>query len=909
MPPPVSGVGSAGPEASVVPDEDTGDLHVIALVGDEQVHQIPDYQGFFRSLHGNSVAPAHRLPASTLGVTHAFEALMRGGIPVDQMKIFEGMIATGDVVDVGNTDELKIFFEALDRLKDTDPVYRNLLFMIGNHDMLHNGVSRSGWDFFGLLGIVLRRGGVEAYKKDIQIPEVGGRDHVLDKATLIEFLYRYFFDKEPDPARIESADYHHYTVKGRKKAAWNDTARVFRDFWKQEKDGSWNALVKYLPGSPDKPEKQWFHASAVKMGDFGTSDGKVPLYFLSMDTMDYLDDGMSLGALQGHVSSSQVRVLEAFIEEIRSAEPGAKFVLGGHFPAASGEFDKAGVAAIAKLRESGLHRILSDEDVVAYVAAHTHDRGYTDLSQHDLVQRSTPLPQVTVPAVMDYPNEMVLMTYGVEASDPDNVVLQFDFAGVDPKTLPGNSEAVCAEMKAIRPELLMYDDGIVHIKDDHMREFALPGTPFGKKLDLVLNLDEGAITRFDNIHDEVIKEDVIPAMVEDTQYYLRAFMGVMKLTLIEAGWNDEAAAIEAAYLKNVDHLNENYERIWKGEYRETAVGHSHVHLLDEHMGELDEAIRVFQEKAEGSNDENVAFVGHLLPLVRGFLGEYRYWLEGYERKLKTERDPQDFVYDASLGGSFYFKSVMAHMRDVPYGSQAWAFLVHSFLEAGEQRVEFYRGERVLSKTVPDRIRLEIASDGSRSVTLSPLAPGGEKIDRRGWCETDVPHYAEEGRKRARASVVPLGDRGVEGHFSYRLGYEGGLSGELGGQWHLLNRWDLPRLNGRLYLGGSTNFDGYWDVYGKGSLSVGDPWGLIDAGPTVMGGVVLSDPDRDPAQYDRFVGAGVGVNLFEGLVAFEANHLWREDAENEWRYGVKIDLATGLRALHWGGVAKWVGRDF
>jgi len=243
--------------------------------------------------------------------------------------------------------------------------------------------------------------------------------------------------------------------------------------------------------------------------------------------------------------------------------------------------------------------------------------------------------------------------------------------------------------------------------------------------------------------------------------------------------------------------------------------------------------------------------------------------------------------------------------------------VHSFLEAGEQRVEFYGGEKSLQKTVPDRIRIELSPSGARSVVLSPLTDEDKKIKRRGWCDKDIPHYAEEARKEAQATVIPSGDRGVEWHWSYRSGpvwqstLESSvlLSGEFGGQIHLLNRWDKPRLNLDVHVGGTSDFDNYWDVYGKASVRVGDPWGFIEAGPTLKGGVVLLSPTKPTEPADSFIGAGLNIGVFEGLVSFDAEHLWYAEGKNDWRYSVNVDLATGLRALHWSGVAKWVDRSF
>ena len=907
-------------------------VKVVALVGDEQIHVLPDFQGFYRSLLGNSLAPAHRLPASTLGVTHALEALLRESIPEDQKEIFEGLVATGDIADVANTEEIKVYFEALDRLKKADPIYRSLLFMIGNHEIFHAGVSNSGFDFAGLLYLILRSGGTEAYKKDIRIPEVGDRKKVLDKKVMIDLIYRYFFDKEPDPAEIATSSYQEYSLKKGDITKWDDTSQVFHDFWKQEKDGSWNTVVHYLPGKKSKPERQWFYASAVKLDDFETSGGvKTPVYFLQLDTMDYLMDGASLGALQGHVSYIQVKIAQAFIDQVRAAEPGAKFVFGGHFPVKGGSFGGFDFAGIKKITDSGLYRLLSDEDVVAYIAAHTHDRGYADLAEMKPIDRVTPLPQITVPAVMDYPNEMVLFKYGVEESDPSKLVFQFDFTGLDEEKIPGSDEAVCKELKYIRPHLLMYDDGILHIKDDRIREFATPGTPLLKRADIALNLDTGILPDFARAHDQIIMEDVIPAMVEDTQFYLRAFMSIVKLSLIDAGMEEEALKLEKIYLKNLDHLNNNYEKIWRGEYTEATGPHSEIHALDRYMTDLDQAVLDFKktvetELASGTLDpkqkEHLEYAAHLLPLVKGYVGEYRYWLENYERKLRTEREARDFIYDANLGGSFYFKAVMKHIREVPDGS-ALALIRHMFFEAGEQRVEFYGGEKALVKKVPDRIRIELSpSSGARQVILSPLTEEDKKVKRLDWCDPDIPHYAEEGRETAQASVKPTGDRGFEWHWSYRLGnvWQGStldwdwgksypLAGEIGGQMHLLNQWNRPRLNLDAHLGGTADFNGYWDVYGKLGFEVGDPWGLLEVGPTVKGGFVLSSPTDPTDPIDSFIGVGGSVSVFEGLLSFEASKMWYDEGPNDWRYFFNVDLFAAARAGHWSGLFNWVDRDF
>src|SRR3989338_8003545 len=173
-------ISSTSPTAPIdAPESPGGESHVLQFIGDEQYFDDPEALGFYRSLTVLGVGPPGlRLPGMTFGIPFLHETLAQD-IPPEYQELYQGMISTGDVADVASTEEVKAFINTLARLKEmnkTYPVGRLLLFLIGNHDVLHAGTANGGSNFFGLLGIALNLQWGRTYSRDVHEAEVGSQD-------------------------------------------------------------------------------------------------------------------------------------------------------------------------------------------------------------------------------------------------------------------------------------------------------------------------------------------------------------------------------------------------------------------------------------------------------------------------------------------------------------------------------------------------------------------------------------------------------------------------------------------------------------------------------------------------------------------------------------------------------------
>ncbi len=771
----------------------------------------------------------------------------------------------GDAVEVGSRTELVHFLDSLHRLKDADPLSRLLLFVHGNHESFgQNGFMTSGADFQGAPQALLDIGpSPEEFRRDFHAAEVGA-ENVLDKKTTIEMIYREMFGKDPEPVRMIRFDRSYYTLEGETELrSFGNSSEVFRNLWKQTTDKTWNAIVNYTGTSDIRVEKAWFQVAAAKIEDFHTSQGDVPVYAIALDTTDFLEDDMKRGALEGHVSSVQVKVIRALMDHLVFENPDTKFIFVSHYQAAHGSMEQVTGDGIAHLKKSGLAGLLSDEKVIAFVAAHDHRPNYVDLSKHPAVSRKTPLPGVTVASVIDSGGKL-RMTYGVDEKKSEKAYFEFRFLKLDTAKLPGNSPAVCRELQALDPYLLLHDDAIAHIEDPLIREMAASQVSIPKKAFLSFNLDHGLANRPESLPELIVAEDVVVASIEENSFYMRAFLSAIRLSLKGMRSLPEAAAFETSYLNSVELL----EKYSKGDLTAGSSLNDAFKALDESIGKL----QVAGSKANAS-------VPRALINARVFLNDYRGWIRDY-RKLRSDNAPlKTFMTMKRPNGFASFRALVDFVEKAPPGSEVASLMAQITQRAAKQRMQFYKERKVLDGILPEGV---IDAEGLRHHVRIVLGePKGVPSGETCAAQKD---YAEEGRKLVADAVVPYEGK-PEWHGSLRLGLGNrGGTVEAGAQAHVLNRWNQPRLNLRLYGGLARGAENEYDVYGKVALSLGDPLGFADIGLFAKGGWNVSES----AASSFSPSLGVELNLLEGALGFSTN---REGSDRGWNGMVMMDLAA------------------
>ena len=189
------------------------------------------------------------------------------------------------------------------------------------------------------------------------------------------------------------------------------------------------------------------------------------------------------------------------------------------------------------------------------------------------------------------------------------------------------------------------------------------------------------------------------------------------------------------------------------------------------------------------------------------------------------------------------------------------------------------------------------------------------------------------------------ERSINGHTSVRAGFyfgygdslyhpgqaneeiasgsNNGFHFELGRQQHMLNKWNLPRLNLNLGIGANFEWQNRDLSFDRGSyrqsgmllefpasiaLTVGDPWGLIEIGPMAQLGVSMRAYDQAPFSGHQLqlypsllLGAGAHIGIGENIVWLEAVHQWNinplQETGSESKVMFGVDILTWLRALN------------
>jgi hypothetical protein len=150
-----------------------------------------------------------------------------------------------------------------------------------------------------------------------------------------------------------------------------------------------------------------FYIQATEEANFQLDDGReVPVYSISIDS----NDSTHAIAVFPAISELQVRLIETFMDTVRTHQPHARFKLSSHFPVGqllnkpTGIFDIKGWLSYGTTSQArtALKALLSREEVILFASAHTHGRKIQDLTDKFQLARETPLMEVVVPSLTDY---------------------------------------------------------------------------------------------------------------------------------------------------------------------------------------------------------------------------------------------------------------------------------------------------------------------------------------------------------------------------------------------------------------------------------------------------------------------------------------------------------------------------
>ncbi len=858
----------------------------VFFIGDQQYHLLPYLAGLYRSLVINSRAPGHRLLGSNMADFTAHQTLVTQAhdemVPKEcqDAGFYKGMASMGDTTDVAAVDEWRSLIQALDRLKQINPAHRILSFVVGNHEVFHAGTSRAGTDFWGLLGFALKLDGERAYGKDIHLPEVADESNILNKKVLIQAVYKYFLGRDPDPVTLKSVTSTHYlfpTASKQKAGSWDDTAQVFKQFWKQEADGSYNLLVHFKNGREEEyPETKWIFASAAKLGEYDTQVGKMPVFLIGLDTMDYTYKSSAMGAVEGHVSPAQVEMIRAFMTEQKKINPNTKFIFSAHYR----------LRDIEHPEFSELNLLMSDPAVIAFVGAHTHRRDYADLNEESLaakfkIHRTTPLPEINVPSVIDFPNEMTAFQYGM---DGDEFKMEFTYRGIDQKRIPGDGPLVTKEFKAIQPFLNTYRETLKSIKDPLIKELASPQTSLWRQVYLVTHFHKGFLWQEGRIYDTLVARDVIPFMVEDAKLFMKMNMAITRLNLAQIGMNDDADELTKINDLHLASLNHFYDKILAGEYSDLsatfplqeaeAQTDAFLKITSDILEKLDRRLAGFTGSMASDakillvpqDDEKTSYLVKLtrdiLSSQRDFLINYKEWLIEFQQHKRSGRSDEELVTHANLFGHPSYRTIQRRVQELPQDNMTYAFLLRVFMESSLQRQQHYH--KTNPANVPDKIAVRF-NPVTEEVILDPK-PLPDKTDAEIKEEVELLGHAPGMKEFEFQKYV---EPETFNHFNFRLqksfDRELAFGFQFGGILHLLDNDSAPRLNFLAFGGVKTDGPFGIEFPGRVAVTIGDPYGLVDVGPMIEGGLGLTGKHH--------WGAGLEINFFEGVLSIDWARNW------------------------------------
>ncbi len=430
-----------------------------------------DNAGVDRFIHS-----AHRSAIGMITSPLYVDTQLRAAKQRDQSAV-RGIRILGDVTDTPCVQEAKDFAAVIERHDDL-PV---LGYDRGNH---------SSGNAFGVVNLLSRpyRWIKSKFHRPVKSLEqqlaenCGCEDNVQSPQKTLSEMHRLQHRHRIGDSNIETinrpvaqADYQSFQLEGDNAATLfteKNLEQNFHLFWQPSRGTAegvtsetphWDCLVNYhvanLPVDERSTEVPPFYIQASCDASFELADGKmVPVYSISIDS----NDTSNAVAVFPGVSELQVRLIEIFMDYVKRHQPEARFKLSSHFPVGDiinkphGFFDIVGRIksifnrATSKTARKAFKKLLSREEVVLFVSAHTHGRHVENLTKKFNLKRESVLHEVVVPSLTDYspyhregeaePHDgralgIEVMSVKPDEVGPHNLKIDLNFRGLNPGDL------------------------------------------------------------------------------------------------------------------------------------------------------------------------------------------------------------------------------------------------------------------------------------------------------------------------------------------------------------------------------------------------------------------------------------------------------------------------------------------
>lgn len=662
-----------------------------------------------RSVFLDPIAPVVRPSPVTTNVWQKFEHFYdryEAIIPEGCEGFNHGVSFGGDMLDTSTDPEWdSIMAPNLERIGRTKPGMRVSGLAGGNHDDVLYGVTNTGEVAAGVFGIALKVNGPQrTMRHNIGAYEAGGPDKLMTKEKRLERTWK-LLGIPWEPVRLAHSDWKSYRLaEDRRSFSWERHLEAGHRLARSYNGGKvWSVLVDFDDGKNRVSEQKWIGVHAVMTHEARFS-GDTPVFEIYIDMTDYTEDTTANGALLGHFSFTQTRLLQGLKAAIQERFPNALFGLKTHNPI--DDIDRSIVQVVTGSRDPRMKEFLSDPDVIYVVAGHTHNWGYKELT---FPGRKTPLYMLAAPSLVDEP--VGAMAQEV-ATRPGSTRFVFHPMEFDPRQVSlGDDLDVVKELQFYSPGLMNSAlHAWRHLSDPRHKYASMREASLMERIPYIFEFHAGELFDDERFYDQLTGNDTVRYVASYAHLKLHLTMSYLKMSLYDVDIRDKAAPLEKAYRDLLETYHELfdlalqesvlvkiYKRFAEDERnpRRRAVGQALekiatktaelTALMDKRTKEVMATIRPLSDAIRSQKialKDEPGFRGdpaHYDLLLRSLdnlvfvAADSRSWLLRYQRALHADRSEDEIATMTDLMATPHWLALDKDLQKIAYGGRLTAF--------------------------------------------------------------------------------------------------------------------------------------------------------------------------------------------------------------------------------------------